>query len=339
MNRIISTAQHGFVKKRSTTTNQLEMLDILNLTHDNKMQTDMIFIDFSKAFDLVTHSKLIQVMICCNINKAVIKWMAMLLQSRTQQTVVEGQTSRSTKVTSGVPQGSVIGPQTFNIYINWLLLSIQSIPEVHVMAFADDVTILSSNHVALQNALLCLELWCGKYGLKINPAKSEHMCFRKTMEHTFTIAGETINKVTSTKHLGIVINDNLKWQQHCSKITTKATTLSYIILRSFQSKHKFVSVKAYKSYVRPLLETNSVVWNATTLGDIRCIEAVQRTFTRKLLQKSNVKYKDYKDRLEILRLESLELRRLQIDIVTVFKIIYKYIDLTFENFYTPKDYL
>ena len=118
-------------------------------------------------------------------------------------------------------------------------------------------------------------------------------------------------------------------------MVTKATTLSYVILRSFQSNHNSASIKAYKSYVRPLLEYNSVVWNVNTLRDIRCIERVQRTFTRILLQRSNTKYNSYFDRLEILGLESLELRRLQFDLITVYKIFHNFIDLTIDQFFTP----
>ena len=127
----------------------------------------------------------------------------------------------------------------------------------------------------------------------------------------------------------------MKWQQQSTKIVAKATSLSYTILRSFSPTNNPSGINAYKIYIRPLLEFNTVVWNSCNLVEIRCVEKVQRTFTRKLLQRCNVKYNSYLERLKILSIDSLELRRLQFDLITVYKIFHKYIDLSIEKFFTP----
>ena len=334
-NNMISTAQHGFMKQRSTMTNQLVMLNILNENFDQKIQTEMILLDFSKAFDLVPHIKLVEVLNAHYINKDVIRWINNLLQSRSQRTVVNNELSQKTKVRSGVPQGSVIGPLTFNMYTNSLLRELQSLQDILVIAFADDIKIISKNPTQLQKALDIVENWCDRFKLKLNPLKSEHMCFRPGIDHTFQICGQRIKTVERTKDLGVVLNNALKWQSHVTQITSKATNLSYMILRSFSSS--FARIKAYKTYVRPLLEQNSVVWNVGNRGEIRCLEKVQRMFTRRVLQNMNKTYKNYSDRLEILEIERLDLRRLYFDIKTVYKIINNLVDISTEQFFLPID--
>ena len=105
--------------------------------------------------------------------------------------------------------------------------------DIVVVAFADDVKIISSNPTSLQQALNCVNIWCESFKLKINPTKSEHMSFRPTVKHDFYISGQKISTVNYTKDLGVVISNNLKWQQQSTKIVAKATSLSYTILRSF----------------------------------------------------------------------------------------------------------
>ena len=158
INNILSFAQHGFVEKRSTMTNQLLTLDCLEYNYDRRVQTDMILLDFSKAFDLVPHNKLIEVLKSYHVHRDAIAWIKALLGSRTQQTVVDNEYSNSTTVSSGVPQGSVIGPLLFNIYINSLLKSLESINYIFVAAFADDIKIISSNPTVIQKALECGDL-------------------------------------------------------------------------------------------------------------------------------------------------------------------------------------
>ena len=141
--------------------------------------------------------------------------------------------------------------------------------------------------------------------------------------------------VHSTRDLGVLIDDTLKWQDQCAKMVTKATTLSYVILRSFSTNNISSCIKAYKVYIRPLLEFNTVTWNSCNLGDKRHIEKVQQLFTRKLMQRANMKYNSYADRLLQLNIESLELRRLQFDLITVYKILNNHIDITVEQFFVP----
>jgi hypothetical protein len=223
-NNLISSAQHGFVHSRSTVTQQLLMLDILTENFDKHKQTEMILLDFSKAFDSISHTILLQVLNKYNIHASVTKWIKYLLLARTQQTIVEGILSTSKRVRSGVPQGSVIAPLLFNIYLNFLLEQIHSCDEVLALAFADDLKMISCDPNKLQQALLAVQNWCSTFKLKLNPAKSEHLCFREKLDHTFYICSEPIKKVEQTRDLGITLTNTLKWTSHATNITSKSTS-------------------------------------------------------------------------------------------------------------------
>ena len=334
-NSLISSAQHGFVEKKSTMTNQLLMLDAVTEKFDNHTQTDMILLDFSKAFDTVPHIKLTSLLQFYKIHPDVCRWIKNHLCARTQQTSVDNSLSKSTKVISGVPQGSVIGPLLFNIYINGLLLQVQAIPNVSVLAFADDLKLISSDYERLKEALLHVQQWCTLFNLKLNPLKSEHLSFKCQTDHTFWICSDAISKVENTKDLGVVIDKSLKWKMNTTKIASKATSISFLILRAFSAQSLDPYVIAYKSYVRPVLEYNTVVWNSCNLEDIRCIENVQKRFTRRLLQRMNIKYANYEDRLRILNLESLQLRRLRYDLVAVYKVLNNLVDIESSQLFEP----
>ena len=139
----------------------------------------------------------------------------------------------------------------------------------------------------------------------------------------------------SDKDLGIFVNNSLKWNLHISKITSKAQSLSYLLLRCFGTQNKSAYVKSFKSYVRPLLEYNCTAWNSSKISEINQVEKVQKRFTRRLLQKLNIPFSNYADRLKILNIESLRLRRLHFDLIILYKIINKHIDLDIDKFFKP----
>ena len=333
-NNILSKAQHGFVARKSTMTNQMTMLNILTEKFDSKIQTDMILLDFSKAFDMVPHKKLMEIMTYYEVNNDLIRWIKNLFSERTQTTHVDGKFSNKSKVTSGVPQGSVIGPLSFNIYLNPILHKIQSIEGVFVIAFADDVKLISCDPKKLQYALDEIQQCCDIFKLKLNPDKSEHICFRMQQDHTYRICSKDIKKVTTTKDLGVMINNSLKWNLNSTKQSSKATVISFMILRTFNSFSCTPYVSAYKTFVRPHLEYNCAVWNSCNRNDIQILEKVQRVFTRRLLQKLNIKFSSYEERLNILNIEKLDSRRLRNDLVLVYKMLNNLIDMNFNEFFS-----
>ena len=336
VNNLLSNNQHGFIEQRSTLTQQHIVVDVIAENTNKKIQTDIIMLDFSKAFDKVSHLKLISILRAYQVNTKVVNWISCLLLQRTQQTVVDNHHSSSIAVRSGVPQGSVLGPLLFNIYLNILIIQLEKVENLRIFAFADDLKLLSCDPSVLQQALFIVERWCSIFGLQLNPEKSEHISFSNKTPFHFHIGTKQIRTVDQVKDLGIIVDDNLKWRSHVTKITRKALSLSYVILlRCFSSREPTAYVQSYKSFVRPLLEYNTSVWNTSLITETKLTEQVQRTFTRKLLQKLNTPYNTYSDRLQFLKLNSLELRRLHFDLILVYKIIHGLIDLSFSIFFKP----
>ena len=333
INNLISNSQHGFTKNRSTLTQQHLVMDLLSENICQKVQTEMIMLDFSKAFDKVSHIKLISVLKSYKINQTIIRWIHRLLKTRTQQTVVDNHFSTSIRVRSGVIQGSVLGPLLFNIYLNSLLIRLNENEYVKVFAFADDLKLISSSPRHLQQALYLVEEWCNLFKLQLNPTKSEHICFYERIHHNFFIGLDLIKTVETVRDLGVTLTNDLKWNLHTTKLTFKATSLSFVILRSFNSLSSTYFIQSYKSFIRPLLEYNTSIWNSSSISNIKAVEQVQRTFTRKLLQKLNTPFNNYDDRLKILNLESLQLRRLHFDLILVYKIIHGLIEINFNHFF------
>ena len=311
----------------------------LTKLENSKTDCDVIYIDFSKAFDRIPRNKLVHVLQHYNINRPTVDWIQDLLSNRLQKTVVENEFSNLCSVTSGVPQGSVLGPLLFVLYLESLLGELQQeCVHTNIYAFTDDVKLLSNDSADLQKALNIIEAWALKWELLIQPAKSEHLSFSFNTsvlhnQNTFTINNAAISLCESVTDLGIVLSNNLKWSNYIQKITTKANTISYTILRAFQSRNINLMVQLFKTYVRPILEYNTSIWTPHLSSDKKCVEKVQRNFTKRLCQKHNVKFRDYSHRLQILKLESLEIRRIKFDLILVYKIYHGIIDIDFNNFF------
>lgn len=342
-NSILSSYQHGFLSRRSTLTQHLCMLDQLTKNFENKISTSAIYLDFAKAFDSVPHQKLIYILKQLKFDNSIIGWMTDFLSGRNQRTVVDGVLSDVCDVTSGVPQGSVLGPTLFTIMLNDLLVKLESCTHISCFAFADDLKILGSDHTYIQDALNVIDLWSQQWQLRIQPDKSEFILFKSSkhnqISHSYSIGGKLIKEVTTVKDLGVHLSDNFRWNNQITRIVSKSIRLVYIIVRTFKSNDQEIYVRVYKSHIRPILEYNSSIWNPCLKSEIIKIESVQRTFTRILCKKLNISYTSYLNRLDILGLQSLEHRRIKTDLILAFKIRHNLIDTDANNFFIPSNVL
>ena len=333
-NKLISPSQHGFVSKRSTQTQQLKFLDTLIRMHDDKIQTEIIYLDFSKAFDTVSHSKLLKVLSHVKLNKRIVSWIQNYLSSRTQTTLVDDRFSDMLPITSGVPQGSVLGPLLFVLYIDDLIRLIDiNCKDTMVLAYADDIKLVSNNSQDLQLALDLVDSWVSTWQLRLNANKSEHLTIKEKSPIILTINNQPIPKVNNVRDLGIKISSNLEWKPYIDQLRAKANTLGYSILRTFSSNNCWLLLNLYKIYVRPLVEYNTCSWSPSAKGEIKAIESVQRKFTRRLCQKTNIRFTSYEDRLHKLNLESLQVRRIKNDLIFLFKILNNYVDINFSDLF------
>ena len=192
-------------------------------------QTDLIIMDFAKAFDKVPHRRLLHKLEYYGIRGSTHKWINSWLSRRTQQVVLDGQASDPVPVLSGVPKGSVLGPVLFLLFINDLPDNIRS----SVCLFADNCVLYRNIHslqdcLTLQEDLTSLGQWEAYWQMKFNVAKCHSMRVTPHQHHKqilfdYSLHNQTLENVQSAKYLGITITDNMDWGQHVSEISSKAT--------------------------------------------------------------------------------------------------------------------
>lgn len=318
-NKIISPNQHGFLQGRSCITNLLEMLDECTALLDTGECVDVLYTDFQKAFDSVPHSRLLCKCKAVGIQGKLLAWIKAFLTGRSQRVVVNGCSSDYMPVASGVPQGSVLGPLLFLIYINDLPDVIQNVSKL----FADDAKVLSasSKNVSLQDDINNITDWCNKWQLYLNTEKCSVLHIGKTSySNNYTITCQNVSTILKTSHLekdlGILIDNKLKFDQHITSIVGKANRMVGLIRRSFDflDAHSFQLL--FKAMVRPILEYGQVVWSPHQKYLIGELEGVQRRATKMIPGSKNL---EYGTRLKWLNLQSLENRRKRGDLIETYK--------------------
>ena len=333
LHNLISKNQHGFLPRRSSSTQLLEALNDWLNSCNNKQSVNVVYTDLSKAFDKVSHPKLMEVIKSYGICGNTYNWLQTYLTNRLQSVVLKEYISESLPVTSGVPQGSVIGPLLFLMYIDDIskVCSEKSI----VSLFADDAKIHSSDAADLQESLDHMSHFFRSRQVDLAHEECKLLVVGKPDEHvSFNFEGTSIMHTNSIKDLGIWISHDLKWKTHVNKISSNAYLRANHILRSFCSSNVWTLMKAYKTYVRPMLEYGTEIWSPYLIEDKTRIERVQRYFTRKTCRRCKIPYSSYRDRLYKLNIQSLEYRRIESDLLFLYKIIHNLIDVSTTNFFS-----
>ena len=312
--------QHGFTKNRSCLTNLLEFLNYVSNCLDQGEAVDVIYLDFSKAFDKVPHGRLLYKLHQYGIRGNFLWWIRNWLTERKQRVVINGLSSDWSDVLSGVPQGSVLGPLLFLIFINDIDDDILS----RLLAFADDMKLFNSLKCidALDNInrdLITLQKWADKWLLPFNVVKCKVMhCGRTNNGYKYALDGVELESVDEEKDLGVLISKDMKVAAQCHSAALKANRVLGMIKRTFVSRDTDMLVKLYKALVRPHLEYCIQAWNPHLVKDIAILENVQKRFLRML---STSKNESYVKRLDTIGLMPLELRRIRGDMIEVFRII------------------
>ena len=337
-NQILYDLQHGFRSKRSCET-QLTMLieEILRNMKDGK-QTDIILLDFSKAFDKVNHEKLIFKLHNYGIRGKTLSWIKAFLNGRSQTVVLEGDCSMEVPVTLGVPQGSVLGPILFLAYINDLPDKVKS----QVRLFADDTTAYLaitklSDSDQLQADLDILQEWELRWDMQFNPSKCQviHITrLHSPIPTEYTLHGENLEVVDCARYLGVDIAHDLSWKAHVNRITNNANKSLGYLRRNLRSKNTALRENAYKAIVRPQLEYAAPVWDPHNKVDIQKIESVQRRAARWVLGDYST-YASVTDMIGQLGWRTLEQRRTDSRLVLFYKIIYGYVAIPLPSYVIP----
>ena len=325
--------QHGFRKGRSCLTQLLLHIDaVLNNMLNNK-DTDVIYLDYAKAFDKVDHQILLKKLHAYGIRGKLLTWLNCYLANRHQTVVINGKHSYPAKVISGVPQGTVLGPVLFIVYLNDLQSCI--INSV-TSSFADDTRIKKAISSVQDTVLLQEDLnnaidWSDRNNMLLHQKKFElvtHLAgqrnnlqelpFQNEYSEYYTADGSVISPQPVVKDLGVTITSDLSWSTHISNIAESARKISSWILSVFADRSEQTIMPLYKTLVRSRLEYNSPLWNPTKIEDIKHLEGVQRTVTARIRE---VRHLSYWDRLKKLNLMSLQRRRERYAILQVFKIL------------------
>ena len=282
---LISQNQHGFLKNKSYASNLACYTDFTSKTFDKKSQTDSIYTDFQKAFDVVPHELLLM-----KINRKfgtegdALRWFQSYLCNRQQRVVINGSHSEWYKAVSGVPQGSIIGPTLFIMYINDI---VDCVHNSQILLFANDCKIYKDvssiiDCTLLQHDLNRINVWCKEWHMKLHPDKCFYMNLSLKRTHdvtnTYIIGDNTLQRIFEMKDLGIYFTPNLNFNLHISKITSKSLQMLGFMKRV---SHDFTDVKTlhilYNSLVRSRLEYCSQIWNPSAAASITKLERVQKS--------------------------------------------------------------
>jgi len=327
---LISKQQHAFIIKHSTTTNLLECIYDWSIALNNRNSVDIIYIDFKRAFDSIVYSKLLYKLQCYGICGKLLSWISAFLNNRSQSVVVGNTSSVYIDVISGVPQGSVLGPILFILYINDIDAVCQS--NTKLKLFADDLKLysiveidnLSSSSVTLQQSLENVYRWANEWQFSINVSKTNVLSLSNKQStgtsscRPYSIDNINLSYSNPVSDLGIIVDSCLTFKDHINHIVSKSLQRSGVLFRGFVSRDLSLMKKAFIIYIRPILEYNSCTWNPSQKYLIDSIEAVQRRFTKRIPCLSSL---SYPERLAIINLDSLELRRLRTDLLMYYKII------------------
>ena len=317
----ISNEQHGFREKRSCLTNLLMNMEEITKLLDEGNMVDQIYLDFQKAFDKVPHQRLVYKLKKAGITGTLLCWIESFLTKRKQRVKINGKYSSWSDVISGVPQGSVLGPLLFILFINDLPDCLNS---CSCKIFADDTKIArSANNLEdvelIQQDLEQLYEWTTEWQLKFNAKKCHVIHFgRKNPHSLYHLNGTLINEVSQEKDLGIVVSDNLTAHKNVLECVKKANKTLGMIKRTFSYLNETMLAQLIKVFIRPHLEYCQQAISPTMKKDSNLIESVLRRATRLIPQLEQL---DYDERLKRLNLYSMEDRILRGDLILMFRIM------------------
>lgn len=286
---VLTHLQSGFIPGDSTVNQLVSLYDEFCKALDDGKEIRCVFCDISKAFDRVWHKGLLHKLRQIGLGPPIIEWFANYLTSRQQRVVFNNNNSDWKHITAGVPQGSILGPLLFLIYINDIVNSIQS----KVRLFADDTSLylIVDNPAAtadlINSDLDRIHTWSKQWLVDFNPSKTETLTISRKQNPPhhpdLFMDGTKISEFDHHKHLGLTFSNDGRWHHHIKSITAKAWQ-RIGILRQFKFTLKRNTLeRIYTSFIRPLLEYADVVWSNCTIEESNMLEAVQVEAARIIL--------------------------------------------------------
>lgn len=328
----ISSRQHGFMSGRSINTNLVEFVNVACDSLDKKFQLDVVYTDFSKAFDRVNHKCLIYKLSQIGVHSSLLKWLQSYLSDRVQYVSIDSSKSSTFRVPSGVPQGSHLGPLLFNLFINDV---VQIFNSVHCLIYADDIKLFlpvrtHSDIMNFQRDLNSFFVWCSNNDLSLNVSKCKHMTFsriHKPLNVRLFLGNDPIQSVCLFRDLGVWFTPKLSFDRHVELTVAKALSMLGFLKRICAEFNNINCLKSiYFAHVRSHLEFACVIWSPEYSVHIKRIESIQKKFVMYVLRKQfNYRFPNvlppYKTRCEVLQIQPLSDRRQITSVMFVYDVL------------------
>lgn len=330
---VISRSQHGFMKGRSISTNLIDFVSNAIKVMESGAQLDVIYTDFKKAFDRVRHSILIRKLNELGIHSSLLGWIESYLTGRSQYVKISGWSSRVFEVTSGVPQGSHLGPLLFILFINDVTKNLSA--SMSYFMYADDLKICRvirsvRDSIEMQRDLNGLVQWCRSNKLFLNSEKCYVMSFTRKLskiEFDYMINDVNLKRPQVIRDLGVLLDAKLTFSKHIAHIIAKAYSMLGFVMRICKDFKNIQALKSvYFAHVRSYLEYASVVWHPYMVTYIDKIESIQKKFLIYALRRSvsrdeNYRLPSYISRCDSIILETLVRRRINACVFFVFDLL------------------
>ena len=321
-NDLFSNSQHGFVPRGDCTTNLLVCVEKWAEILEANDCVDVVYTDFAKAFDSVPHQRLLLKLKNSGVTGRTLAWIKSFLSNREQRVRVDDEYSTWKPVKSGVPQGSVLGPILFVVFINDMPDVVRSICQL----FADDAKIFDMVNLRdvnagdrLQKDIHSVSNWSEVWQLFFNVKKCKVLHIGNTNPwRRYKMNGQYLEDVDEEKDLGVLVDSELKFRKQAAAVVKNANSRLGLIRKSFASLDEETLPLLFMSLVRSKLEYGNLIWGPFFKEDTKLVERVQRRATRLV---PNLKRLEYEDRLRHLNLPSMQHRRRRGDMIYAHKLL------------------
>jgi hypothetical protein len=281
-NQLLTWKNSGFKELDSAINQLLFITDKIHKALEAGREICMVFLDVFKAFDCVWHSGLLHKVRCMGIEGRLFDWLCNYLKDRKIRVVLNGQTSEWKNTTAGVPQGSILGPLLFLIFVNDITNGIET--DIHL--FADDTSLMeiidnyNDSYAKMNRDLDRLNTWADRWLVTFNATKTVYLKISRKINATpnpiLQLNGENIKEVQNHKHLGLTFNDSLTWSNHIENLTTKASRCVGLLRRICYEVPRNCLETLYKSMILPILEYGDIIFDGSSDLLMERLEKVQR---------------------------------------------------------------
>ena len=335
---VLNNSQHGFRQKRSCETQLINTINEFSNCLNNKGQIDAILLDFSKAFDKVDHKGLLLKLKNLGIRGPLSHWISSFLIGREQTVLVDGKCSDPTPVLSGVPQGTVLGPLFFLVYINDISSDLSK--GTFIRLFADDSLLFreiksQQDCKILQEDLNKLQKWEEKWKMEFHPDKCQLIQIsnktKTLISSDYYIHNQKLEVTDSAKYLGVIIDNKLNWKNQCISVCKKANKMLAFLKRNINNCPLHIKNHCFKALVRPTLEYGSVIWDPYYMQEKDRLEKINKRAARFVTGNYVLQSGNNKENMQNLGWEPLEERRARIKVQTIFKARQNLIDIPMDH--------